>query len=369
MAQTIIGLNDAKTVKKWSTALSVDTIKQSFYTGRLMGGEASMLPITVKTDLESGAGDKVNYDLSVKLRSRPAVKNEKMAGREESLRFFSDSILIDKMRHGVNTGDSMTQKRTLHQLREVGKARLRDYWAELWDELFQVYLSGARGVNDDFITGTDTSADPTYSINSVTAFDAGHIVYGDGTSKATLTSGGKLSLALIEKAQAKAAMMTGIDKNGAKIQPIPVGGRPKHVLVMSPWQRYDLKTASGTNTWLDIQKALTSAVGENSPIFIGALGDYSGTVLHEHSNTIRFTDYGAGGNVAAARALYLGAQAGAIAFGMKGSGLRFDWHEEMDDRGEEPVIVTKTIVGIKASMFNSQRYGVLALDTAAASPY
>jgi N4-gp56 family major capsid protein len=297
------------------------------------------------------------------------VKNEKMAGREESLRFFSDSILIDKMRHGVNTGDSMTQKRTLHQLREVGKARLRDYWAELFDELFFVYLSGARGVNDDFITGTDVSTDPTYSINAVSAPDAGHILYGgDANGKASIGTNDGITLALIEKAQSKAAMMTGIDRNGAKIQPIPVGGRPKHVCVMSPWQRYALKTASGTNTWLDIQKALTSAVGENSPIFTGAIGDYSGTVLHEHSSVIRFTDYG-GGTEPAARALFVGAQAGAIAFGMKGSGLRFDWHEEMDDRGEEPVIVTKTIVGIKASTFNSQRYGLLALDTYAVSPY
>ena len=368
MAQTIIGLNDAKAVKKWSANLAVDTIRQGFFTGRLMGGEASMLPITVKTDLESGAGDAVSYDLSVQLRQRPAVGTEKLAGREEALRFFTDKIVIDKMRHGVNTGDSMTQKRTLHQLRDVAKARLRDYWAALFDELFMVYLAGARGVNDDFITGTDTSTDPTFSINSVVAPDANHIVYGDGSSKGTLTTAGKLTLALIEKVQAKAAMMTGIDKKGAKVQPIPVGGRPKHVLLMSPWARYDLKTASGTNTWLDIQKALTSAQGENSPIFTGALGDYSGTVLHEHSNVIRFTDYGAGA-VAAARCLFLGSQAGAIAFGMKGSGMRFDWFEEMDDRGEEPVVTTKTVFGMKASVFNSQRYGMLAIDVAAASPY
>ena len=369
MAQTIIGLNDAKAVKRWSANLAVDTIRQGFFTGKMMGGEASMLPITVKTDLEAGAGDAVTYDLSVQLRQRPAVGSEKLAGREEALRFFSDKIVIDKMRHGVNTGDSMTQKRTLHQLRDVAKARLRDYWAALFDELFMVYLSGARGVNDDFITGLDTSTDPTFSINAVTAPDTNHVMYGDGTTKATLTSAGKMTLALIEKVQAKAAMMTGIDKKGAKIQPIPVGGRPKYVLLLSPWARYDLKIASGTNTWLDIQKALTSAVGENSPIFSGALGDYSGTVLQEHSNVIRFTDYGAGSNVAATRCLFLGAQAGAIAFGMKGSGMRFDWFEEMDDRGEEPVVTTKTVFGIKKSRFNSQDYGLLAVDVAAAQPY
>lgn len=369
MAQTIVGLNDLKAVKKWSSSLAVDTLRQSFFTGKMMGGESSMLPITVKTDLEAGAGDAVSYDLSVQLRSRPAVGSEKMAGREEALRFYTDKIVIDKMRHGVNTGDSMTQKRTLHQLREVAKARLRDYWAALFDELFMVYLSGARGINDDFITGLDTSTDPTYSINSINAPDADHILYpGSVTAKNGLGTGDKLTLTVIEKCQAKAAMMTGIDKRGAKIQPIPVGGRPKHVFIMSPWARFDLKTASGTNTWLDIQKALTSATGENSPIFSGALGDYSGVVLHEHSNVIRFNDYG-GGAVAAARCLFLGAQAGAIAWGMKGAGLRFDWHEEMDDRGEEPIVVTKTVFGVKKSRFNSKDYGSLAVDVAAASPY
>lgn len=369
MAQTIIGLNDPKAVKKWSANLAVDTLRQSFFTGRMMGGEESMLPITIKTDLESGAGDSVSYDLSLQLRSRPAVGAEKLAGREEALRFYSDSVKIDKLRHGVNTGDSMTQKRTLHQLRTVAKARLRDYWAALFDELFMVYLSGARGVNADFITGT-TSGDPTYSINSVVAPDSAHIVYGDGTSKATVTSGGGMSLAVLEKASAKAAMMTGIDNGlGAKIQPIPVNGKPKFVCVMSPWQRHALKTASGTNTWIELQKALTSAEGASAPIFTGAMGEYSGIVLQEHSNVIRFSDYGAGANLPAARALYLGAQAGAIAFGMKGAGLRFDWHEEMDDRGEEPVVTTKTIVGIKKAQFNSLDYGLLALDTYAIQPY
>jgi N4-gp56 family major capsid protein len=151
-----------------------------------------------------------------------------------------------------------------------------------------------------------------------------------------------------------------------------IDGEEHYVLLMNPFQAYDLRTASGTNTWSDYQKAMATAVGNKSPIFKGGLGMINNVVLHMHKAVVRFSDYGAGSNVAAARSLFMGVQAGAIAFGSPGTGMRFDWHEEMDDRGNQLVVDSGCIWGFKKCQFaiNSvgTDFGVISVDTAAADP-
>jgi N4-gp56 family major capsid protein len=99
---------------------------------------------------------------------------------------------------------------------------------------------------------------------------------------------------------------------------------------------------------------------------------YHDVILHKHRGVIRFNDYGAGGNVNACRNLFMGRQAAVMAFGSPGTGLRFDWHEETQDRGNQAVIDTGTIVGVKKAAFSidgtSRDFGVIAMDSACADP-
>jgi N4-gp56 family major capsid protein len=94
-------------------------------------------------------------------------------------------------------------------------------------------------------------------------------------------------------------------------------------------------------------------------------------ILHSHRNAIRFNNAGAGGNVDAARALFLGSQAAVMAFGSPGTNLRFDWNEETRDNGDKVVITTSSIFGCKKVTFptelGNQDFGVFALDTFAAA--
>ena len=80
---------------------------------------------------------------------------------------------------------------------------------------------------------------------------------------------------------------------------------------------------------------------------------------------------GAGANVEAARGLFLGSQAGVIAFGSPGTNIRFDWNEETRDNGDKVVITSSSIFGVKKVSFNTdvgmQDFGAIALDTAAAN--
>lgn len=370
MAQTIIGLNDAKAVKRYSGNLAVDVGRKGFFTRKFMGkGEVPTKPIWQLTDLESDAGEQITYDLSMQLNMQPVEGDQVLHGKEEKLSFFTDSVYIDQMRGGANCGGRMSRKRTLHDLRKIARARSVDWWARVFDEIFFMYLSGARGVNTDFVFPTTYTG---FGNNSLTAPDSNHLVYG-GTADAKnkLASTDKMSTLPIDKAVAYAEMMGGggaVYSAVPQIQKCNVDGEDVFLVVMNPYQKFDLRRNSTTNDWADIQKALATAMGKSSEFLKGGLGIWNGCVLHSHQNCIQFSDYGSGLNVAAVRALFLGLQAGVIAFGSPGQELRFGWNEETRDNGNEVVITTHAIAGVKKVTFNGNDFGVMAIDTAATRP-
>lgn len=260
----------------------------------------------------------------------------------------------------------MTRKRTLHDLRQVARRRQSEWWSRGFDELFFMYLSGSRGINSDYLFPLSYTG---FANNSLTAPDTDHLLYsGTHSTKATVTSSDTMVLATIDRLVAKATMMGGGVQGTPQIQPIMIDGAEHYVLVMTPWDEYNLRSNTNTGQWLDIQKAAATAEGRSSPIFKGGLGMYNNVVLHSHKSVIRFNDYGAGANLPASRSLFLGEQAAVCAFGSPGSGLRFDWNEDTEDRGNQVIITTSTIVGIKKVTFNSKDYGVVAVDAYAADP-
>lgn len=364
MGQTVIPFGDAKAQKKWSGKLFIDTAKKSYFQRKFVGeGENNI--IQRKTELDSDAGDRISYDLSVQLRGKPTQGDARVKGKEESLKFYTDEVAIDQMRHAVSAGGRMTRKRTAHNLRNVAKDRLSDYWSQYIDELNFIYLSGARGMNEDFIEESDYTG---HAGNGITAPDAQHILYGgDATSKATISTDDGFNRELVERATVRARMMRALDPKTANMLPVDINGERHYVILMSPFQEHSLRTETGATGWMEIQKAASTAEGRSSPIFKGGLGMINNAVLHSHESTIRFNDYGAGANLPAARALFMGRQAGVVAYGTAG-GLRFTWKEEMDDYDNEPTVVAGTIIGIKKTRFNDKDFGVMALDTYARNP-
>lgn len=376
MATTTIAYNDSKAVKKWSGRLAVDTARKSYFNRKFIGrGTGSGMPIHQLTDLESDAGERIQYDLSMQISGVPvegdARIDEAYSGPgDTALAFYSDNVVIDQSRKGVSAGGRMTRKRTIHDLREIALKRQSDYWGRLFDEEIFIYLSGARGDNADFIQPTNYTGRAN---NSLTAPDSEHYLLGGDATAITkgtgdIAVGDVMTLALIDKAVVTASMMGGGAGGTPSILPINYDGEQSFVLVMNPYQVYDLRTSTSTGAWLDIQKAAAAAEGRKNPIFRGSLGMYNGVILHEHKAIVRFADMGPGSDVDVARALFLGDQAGVIAFGSTGKGLRFDWHEETVDRGNEIVITAGCIWGAKKTTFNSKDYGVIAIDTAAKAP-
>lgn len=370
MARTIIGVNDAKAVKRWAGLLAYDTSQKSYFGTRFMGkGAEAEVPIQILTDLETDAGEMITYDLLAELTMAPIEGEDTLEGKEEKQRFYTDQIYIDQARAGVNTGGRMTRKRTLHDLRAKAKRQQSSWWARLQDELTFIYLSGARGVNPNFLLPTTYSGRAN---NALSAPDVNHAMFGNtATAFNNITANDKFDLRLIDRAKTRADTQGGGATNIPVLQPCKIDGNETYVCVMHTYQEDDLRTNAGTGQWLDIQKAAAASEGRNSPLFKGSLGMYRGVILHSHRNVIRFNNAGAGANVEAARGLFMGAQAGVVAYGSPGTNLRYDWHEETRDNGDKVVITTSSIFGTKKTTFATEQgpqdFGLFSLDTAAAS--
>lgn len=363
MTATQVPFGDSKAQKKWSTAVATDSIKESYFEQKFVGTDENNI-IQRKTELESDAGDRVSFDLSIRLRQKPTYGDNRVEGKEEGLKFFSDEVNIDQVRHSVSAGGRMSRKRTPHDMRKLAKAKLSGYFAQLFDEFMFIYLSGARGVNEDFLEDTSFAG---FANNALQAPDSDHLLYGAvGAAKATLTSSDKMTATVVERAYNKANMMQARNPQLANMVPVTIEGAQRYVIVMSEDQAYDMRNAD-TNGWAKYQAAAAAAEGRNNPIFKGGLGMIGNVVLHSHRNVIRFSDYGAGGALPAARALFMGRQAAVVAYGATG-GLRFQWEEIAKDYNNEPAVASGFIGGMKKTRFNGKDFGVMSIDTYAKDP-
>lgn len=366
MAQTIIGVNDPIAVKRYSATLFRDYAKESYWGARFMSKSAEApVPVQVLTELESDAGDTVHFDLFAQLKQKPTYGDAQRRGKEERLNPFSDKVHIDQVWCGVNGGGRMSRKRTLHDLRAVSRRLMTEWWARFSDETFFSYSAGSRGNNSDFIEDVGWNG---FAGNALHSPDADHLLFGgDATSKSSISNDDGMDLPLIDRLVTKAKTMGGGTDGKMRIRPIKIGGETRYVLVMHTFAEHQLRTATGTGDWMELQKQAGARGGKN-PLFTGAMGMYRGVILHSHQSSILFDDAGATNDVAANAATFMGAQSLVAAFGSPGSGLRFDWHEEQDNRGNDVVIGSSTILGVKKTRFDNRDFGGLTAYTYAPDP-
>ena len=359
MAQTVVPWGHPSAKKIWSAQLLKETLAKKYWQRFIGTSDADV--IQQKNDLESDTGDRVSFDLSVLLRGEATVGDDRVEGKEESLRFYSDEVIVDQVRKGVSAGGKMTRKRIVHNLRRVARNRLSDYFRAWVDNLIFMYLSGARGINADF--DGFPLAYTGHAGNAFRAPDTDHLKYGgSATAKNNVTSGDVMTRGLVERLSTYAQMLRALNPEAANLLPTTAAGGEHYVLLMSPLQKNTLRSDATTGGWLDIQKAAAAAEGNSSLIFKGGLGMIDDVILHEHKSVIRFSDYGVGVNLPAARALFMGRQAGIIAYGTP-NGARFDWVEETKDAGNEAVVYAGNIIGMQKARFNNRDFGVIAVDT------
>ena len=371
--RTLVGVNDQQAVKRWAAATAVAINKNSYFGKRMVGeGREARTPIQQINDLQEGAGDEVTLDLLMPSNAEPIVKDQTLDGKETPLKYYVDRMRIDQMRTGVDMGSRMTKKRTLRNIRQDAKRVATDWWKRAMDELYFIYLSGSRGTGGGMVWSADNEM---FTVNALTAPDTMHQMYGGAaTSKASLAVTDVMNLRLIDRVKAKAETMGGDGTDELSMLPLDIEGEDHYVCLMHTFQADALRKDTGAAQWIDIQKAAAASEGRNNPLFKGGLGMYNNVILHSHRNVIRFSDYGAGANIAAARALFLGSQAAFVAYGDNESGTRMKWTEVQKDHENSVAIGVAAIVGVKKATYKSKDgsvtrdFGVVALDTALVDP-
>lgn len=372
MGRTLIGVNDPKATKRWAGETFISTIPDTCWGRNMMATteKDANAPVHVRNDLTQEAGDEVTYNIYAQLTGVPVFGDDTLEGNEASLDGFADKVTINSVKKPIDVGGQMTRKRTMDDLRAIAKRQGQDYMSRFFDEACFTTVSGARGVNSDFIQPTTVT---TYipGTQPFTPYNQDHIVYGGAaTAKANLTAADKMSLDVLDKAITMAETEGGGSDGKMRISPLTMGGENKFVVMMHTWQEHDLRVSAGTNRWAEIQKAAAAAVGYSSNIFKNSLGEYRGAVLRKHSKAVRFSDYGAGSNVGTARATLMGRQAMVCAFGDSGNGQRANWTEKLTDLDDSKIKVTVGLCfGLKRPQFNGQDISSIAIDTAAAKPY
>jgi len=371
MGNTIIPRGSALSVRKQGVALTVAQPRRTYFQKFMGTGEDTEMPVMELLGLESDQGDVMDYQLVGAPSAPPTEGDAPQAGREEPIIENSCEIHIDLLTHGNDCGRKMTRKRSKHDLRKIVKGSEGPYWGRVLDELLFMYTSGNRGDNDKFLFARGYTG---FAGNTITAPDTNHLRKIKSTY-AGFGAGDVLTLSELNSVKTIIEML-GVDVNGVpEMLPTNVNGEDVYIYVMSKYSENDLKDASSGNTWMDIQKAMLSALGKDADICKGAMGMVNGLLLHSHQKVIRFavgTDPAGGSDVlsvTACRNLVLGKQAATVAWGMKGNkGVRYGWYEFYDDHGRKLVIDTDTCCGVQKNTYGGYDYGVCCHDVTAEAP-
>lgn len=417
MSTTTIPTGHALARKVYGAAVFGELVRQPSLTNRLTGEAPQMseaaaklekmetprgYPIVRISDLSRTAGDVVSLDLFNVLQGRPATGDSLIAGRMMNLSSSSMDVKINQLRGGVSSGGRMTQQRTLHDLRTVGRAALAGWWARMVDQIKLVHLAGARGsqYTPDWVVPLASDAEyADIMVNSVTppTYDK-HFYAGDATSLATLDATDILTLDDIDRLRAS------IDEMETPMQPVMLpddpaaADEPLFVLLVTARVWHYLQTRTGEKAWRTF--LMNAQVrGSKNPLFSGSPGVWNGLLITKMPRAIRFSpgevvtvctnsaaastttstvDAALGGadvaNYAVDRCLLLGAQAVAEVWGQHSkSGTHMAWHEETSDHDNVLEASISAIGGwgklrFKDSTGYTKDHGVAVIDAVAPDP-
>ena len=378
--------------------LSGEMPKEGSFAAKVKGQTSPDYPIVKTGDLSKGAGDTVSVDLFNVLQGKPVMGDNHVAGRMMPLTYSSMDIRINQVRGGTDSGGRMTQKRTVHNLRNIGMAGLQAWMQRFEDQSALVHLAGARGsqLTTDWVVPMETDADfGEIMINPVKAPTKNrYFVANDATSPADIGTNDALTLQDIDRIVAQ------LRESPVAMQSIKIKGDerawndPIWAMFVTERQWLYLQSRTSQKDWRQaVQNAFERKnAGVKHPLFDSYESIMWSGVLIKRMNryAIRFNKDdnvivdtgGADGKtytestVQAAqpvdRAIIVGAQALGKAYGKSRSDYFYDWSEEEIDHGNAVEIVCASMGGAAKIRFNidgaDTDFGVAVVDSYAPDP-
>jgi len=340
MSETIF--NAGLEVTRWRKELFTQA-KNDTYFSRFFGGADSA--IQVLTDLKGGKGHKVRFGLKMKIEGSGITGDSTLAGNEVALDTYFQEITLDQLRQGVLSSGKMADKKTLVDFRKEALDSLKIWFAETMERDLV-----------DTLTGATSVAGASGNVSTYSFANNSHTIWNDNGSILTTTPASAMVAAdvitpeLISAAKARAKL-----KN-PKFRPIRQNGKDYYVMILHPESVHQLKQNA---TYINAQQYAMPR-GSDNPLFTGAIGMWDGVILHEHDQIHVSTINSVNANLN----LFLGAQAGVVAFGGD-----HNWHEETVDRGNKLSISASIIYEMAKCNFNSSDFASMVVPCAATSLY
>jgi N4-gp56 family major capsid protein len=339
-------------------------------------GEGDDAAIRIMPDLTRRAGDTIDYMLRLKIIGAGVLGFDQLEGSEVPMNFVPDVFSINDLAQAVDVKGQMTLQRVPWSMRKEAKALLQQWLTERLNVSLCNQLAGNTVGAGAGVTGV-TAPDLRYTgINATQApsiLTAGSVmvreVFPTGiAAESSLTSAGtnganQLQLYMINQAvtKAKTAILP--------IRPVIVNGEPYYILTCHPFAINDLKNLTGAGTWQSLQlQTMTSGTDyvKENPLFTGAIGMYHRTIIHEDSS-VPFGDTtqisgssqlgtglgaAAAGTTNVARNIFMGANAGVVAFGRHTSWpSQVKWVEVAKDYNRKLGVSCELVFGLKKSWF------------------
>ncbi len=348
---------------------------------------SSHYPVVMAKDLQKSPGDEITFDLINPMNGKPIMGDAYAEGKGKKMTFSQDRLRINQSRFPIYAGSTMDQQRTTHDLQKLARATAEGYMPKLEDQRLMVHMAGARGFHDNIEWNVPLADDPDFAdimVNTVKAptknrhfrvdADGDDLVQFGATSNAVdLVSTDRMSLDTVENIGAY------VDEMALPIQPCKFKGdtlaadSPLRVLWVSPAQYADIRN-DGNFRQLQSQALARASKAGGSPVFTGEVGLWDNTLVMKIHKPIRFyagdpinwceskysttettTDLvpaSFAGSFAVDRALLIGAQALAVAYGgYKKTSSPYFWSEKMLDHDDKMEFLIGTIQGMSKMQF------------------
>ena len=315
MAATTLLTTHKLTVKQWKEKLFTQYQEATFF-GRFKGTDENAI-IQVDRDLTKDKGDAITFGLAGTLVGAGVTGDSPLAytgtngtgsGSEEAMTFYNQKVVIDQIRHATKLAGKMNEIRPAFNLRNQAKFQLTDWLARNEDAAIFTEINKA-SVIDISATHTSVTLDAVVDMKKEAMFPSG---------------------------------------STRKIRPISLkNGEEVFILGMNPTDAAVLKKSADFKT---IQ-ADAGSRGDSNRLFTGALGSYSGVIMHEHSGFI------------AGAPVLMGAQAAFLAYGDE-----ILYGEETSDYGDKQGFMIGSVRGVALAKFNDETpqalesHGALVFD-------
>lgn len=237
MAVTSYGVNDALAVKLWSKRMDVEALKETHFAAYV--GTTSSSLAQEMTEPKKGAGDQVTWGLRRLAEGDGVTEGQVLEGNEEAISRFSDSMVINQLRHAVRVKNRGTidAQRVPYDLREEAYETLRDWYSDRMDSIFFSQLAGNTAQADMKRTG----------FNATVAPSANRVIRPGTVANDQSLSNDPFTLSLIDRARNRARTAD------VPLRPVRGLGREvDYVCFVHPDQVLDLRTDAQTaGNWLN----------------------------------------------------------------------------------------------------------------------